>query len=74
MKQPGRRRFAPTAVLQETVVFSQKIEYDGRRDILQTARIYSRTTDKSTLLAVRSRDSLQVLLVCSINGCRGKRQ
>ena len=35
--------------------------------ILQTARIYSKATDKSTLLAVCSRDSLQVLPVCSIN-------
>ena len=35
--------------------------------ILQTARIYSRATDKSTLLAVCSRDSLQVLVVCSID-------
>ena len=35
--------------------------------ILQTARIYSKATGKSTLLAVCSRDSLQVLPVCSIN-------
>ena len=34
--------------------------------ILQTARIYSKATDKSTLLAVCSRDLLQVLSVCSI--------
>ena len=35
--------------------------------ILQTARIYSKATGKSTLLAVCSRDSQQVLPVCSIN-------
>ena len=35
--------------------------------ILQTARIYSRAINKSTLLAVCSRDSLQVLVVCSID-------
>ena len=35
--------------------------------ILQTARIYSRATGKCTLLAFCSRDSLQVLPVCSIN-------
>ena len=34
--------------------------------ILQTARIYSRATDKSILLAVRSRDSLQVLSMYSL--------
>ena len=34
--------------------------------ILQTARIYSKAIGKSTLLAVCSRDSLQVLSVCSI--------
>ena len=36
--------------------------------ILQTARIYSKATGKSTLLAVCSRDSMQVLPVRSING------
>lgn len=39
----------------------------NRKFILQTARIYSRAADKSTLLAVYSRDLLQVLSVCSIN-------
>ena len=36
------------------------------RFILQTARIYSKATGKIALLAVCSRDSMQVLPVCSI--------
>ena len=38
----------------------------GKPFILQTARIYSKAAGKSTLLAICSRDSLQVLMVCSI--------
>ena len=45
-------------------LFLKRVEYDI---ILQTARIYSRATGKSTMLAVGSRDSPQVLPVCSIN-------
>ena len=37
--------------------------------ILQIARIYSKAIGKSTLLAVCSRDSLQVFAVCSVNSC-----
>ena len=43
---------------------------EGNDIILQTARIYSKAAGKDTLPAVCSRDSLQVLPVCSINYMR----
>ena len=51
-------------------VINHKYSVVDWNDILQTAWIYSRATDKSTLLAVCSRDSLQVLAVCSVNSRR----
>ena len=68
-----KRRFPATRILDQLcdellyISTQSNTLQQSCKTILQTARIYSKATGKSTLLAVCSRDSLQVLPVCSIN-------